>query len=157
MTTTNNSTNKRFPSGILIGASNETMTDYLTGASFSPTVSGSTSAGTATYTLQFGIYSQVGNILFVTAEIIWTAHTGTGNLLITNLPFNARNLANYNPEGIVNTVSIPLPGSANRTSIGSIQNGTNVVNVEVSQNNAANSPVALSVTGEVHLNIIYLL
>lgn len=153
---TNNSTNKSCPSGILIGTSNVLMSDYNDGVTWTPTVSGSTSAGTGTYTTQFGVYSQVGNLIFATAKIIWTAHTGTGNLLITDLPFNVRNLTDYDPEAIVNTINITLPGGTARTSIGSMQAATNIVNVQVTQNNGANSPVALSASGQVHLSIVYL-
>lgn len=151
-----NSVNNSFPNGILIGGSNIKMPDYDDGTSWVPTVSGSSSAGVGTYTTQVGIYSIVGNLIFATAEIVWSAHTGTGNLLITNLPFTVRNLANYNPEGIVNTISIALPGGSSRTSIGSCQHNTTTVDVQVTQNNGANLPVALSASGEVHLNIVYL-
>jgi hypothetical protein len=153
---TNNASNNRYPSGILIGTSNVLMSDYNDGVAWTPTVSGSTSAGTGTYTIQVGYYSQVGNLIFATAQIVWTAHTGTGNLLVTNLPFACRNLANYNPESIVNTINIALPGGTSRTAIGSMQANTTIIDVQVTQNSGDNSPVALSATGEIHISIVYL-
>lgn len=154
--TTNNASNNRYPSGILIGTSNVLMPDYNDGVSWTPTVSGSTSAGLGTYTTQVGYYNVVGNLIFATAQIVWTAHTGTGNLLVTNLPFTCRNLANYNPESIVNTINIALPEGTNRTAIGSMQPNTTTVDVQVTQNAGANVAVALSASGEVHISIIYL-
>lgn len=154
--TTNNSTNNAFPSGITLGTSGVPFTTYNDGVSWVPTVSGSTSAGTGTYTVQAGYYTQIGNMIFLSADITWTAHTGTGNLLITNLPFPARNLSNYNPESIVNTANINLPGGTARTSVGSIQPNTSTVDVYVTTQ-TTNSPVAMSASGTVHVTLAYLI
>lgn len=50
--------------------------------SFTPYVSGGTAAGVGTYTTQGGSYVRVGNLVFVELVLVWTAHTGTGNLVI---------------------------------------------------------------------------
>lgn len=59
---------------------------------FTPVVIGSTAAGTGTYTTQSGTYIKIGNMIYVTIALVWTAHTGTGDLRISGLPFtsNAR-------------------------------------------------------------------
>jgi hypothetical protein len=59
--------------------------------SFTPIVYGSTSAGTATYTSQYGSYVQNNNIVNFELEISWSAHTGTGDLVIGGLPIAAAN------------------------------------------------------------------
>jgi len=56
-------------------------------ASGTVTIEGTTSAGTGTYTVAAGTYTRVGRMVFVQMTIIWTAHTGTGNIRITGLPF----------------------------------------------------------------------
>ena len=56
---------------------------------FTPTAAGSSSAGVGTYTNQTGVYTRIGRIVHVYITISWTAHTGTGNLKITGLPFSA--------------------------------------------------------------------
>jgi len=60
-------------------------TSYKT--TWTPTIIGSTVAGTGTYTTQSGTYSKIANIVFLRAYIVWTAHTGTGNMKIGGLPF----------------------------------------------------------------------
>lgn len=56
---------------------------------FTPTLSGSTVAGAATYTTRTGKYSILGNVVYFTLEVGWSAHTGTGNFIITGLPVSA--------------------------------------------------------------------
>lgn len=53
---------------------------------FTPVVVGSTAAGTATYSVQTGRYQQIGNMIHFTVSVVWTVHTGTGNLRINDLP-----------------------------------------------------------------------
>jgi len=155
---TNNSTNNSFPSGLSLAAGGNVLTNYNEAVSWVPIIAGSTSAGTATYTTQSGYYTRVGNMIFCSADVIWNSHTGTGNLLITNLPFNSRNLSNYNPESIVNTINISLPGGTSRTAIGSILTpGTNIISAFVTSNAGANTPISISTSGEIHITIAYLM
>lgn len=130
--------------------------NYQEAISWTPTIVGQTSPGVGTYTIQNGLYTRIGNIIFIQGQITWTAHTGTGNLLIGNLPFACRNSTNYNPEGIVNTESMTLPGGANRTSVGSAQPGLTTMQVSVPVNNAANSPVQMQASGTIHMTLTYL-
>lgn len=65
-----------------------TLDDYKEGT-FTPTIVGSTNAGTGTYTTQSGQYTKIGNLVFVTMTLAWSAHTGTGNILIEGLPYTA--------------------------------------------------------------------
>ena len=53
---------------------------------FTPVVVGSGTAGAGTYTTQSGIYSVVGRTVHFSIALVWTAHTGTGNIGITGLP-----------------------------------------------------------------------
>jgi hypothetical protein len=55
--------------------------------SFTPTIEGSTSAGTCTYTVQSGTYTKIGNVVNIVIKVGWNTHTGTGNLKIMGLPF----------------------------------------------------------------------
>ena len=56
--------------------------------SYSPIVSGSTSAGTCSYTAQVGKLTKVGNLAIVNIFVTWTGHTGTGGITVS-LPANA--------------------------------------------------------------------
>ena len=53
---------------------------------WTPTVQGDATAGSGTYSTQFGQYLRVGNRVSGNLVCNWTAHTGTGNIQI-NLPF----------------------------------------------------------------------
>jgi hypothetical protein len=54
-----------------------------------PVVIGSSSAGSGTYTFQVSRETRIGNVVDFTIFVQWTAHTGTGNLLIGTLKYDA--------------------------------------------------------------------
>ena len=68
----------------------ELFADYEEGT-WIPTVSGSATAGTGTYNAAVGWYTKVGNVVTAQAYINLANHTGTGNLLLTGLPFTQKN------------------------------------------------------------------
>jgi hypothetical protein len=63
------------------------LDDYEEGT-FTPTVVGSSTAGTATYSEQQGRYTKIGRLVQFEIFIVYSAGTGTGNLNISGLPFN---------------------------------------------------------------------
>lgn len=128
---------------------------YLEQQTWTPTIVGGTAAGAGTYTTQSGYYTRIGNMIFCQATIVWTAHTGTGDMYIGGYPFACRNSSNYDPEGIVNPINIPLPGGATscRTRILS---GASTSLMFVLRSNNTNDPVQMNATGTVHLTIAYL-
>jgi len=66
----------------------ELLADYEKGT-FTPTVIGTTTAGTATYAYAVGNYVKVGDAVNFQIIISWSAGTGTGNLALDGLPFTA--------------------------------------------------------------------
>ncbi len=64
---------------------NETLNAYDEGT-FTPTIVGVSSAGSATYSAQTGRYTRIGNRVFFDISIAWTGHTGTGAMRIGGLP-----------------------------------------------------------------------
>jgi hypothetical protein len=56
---------------------------------FTPTVIGTTTAGTGTYSLQLGRYTRVGRAVYIQIQLAWSAHTGTGNMKVAGLPFTS--------------------------------------------------------------------
>jgi hypothetical protein len=108
----------------------ELLADYEEG-SWTPVVSGSTSAGSGTYTQQFGAYTKIGNMVYWRMFVAWTAHTGTGNTLLSGLPFTS-NTTRATPavgwfSGFTFTENPFLYVNNNSTSIDAIQmnSGTN--------------------------------
>jgi hypothetical protein len=63
----------------------ELLADYEEGT-FTPTIIGTTTAGTGTYSNQVGRYTKVGNSITCWIYLNWTAHTGTGDLRVSGLP-----------------------------------------------------------------------
>lgn len=79
-----------FPATQVPSADANTLDDYEEG-SWTPTVSGSSTAGTGTYNAQVGRYTKIGNTVTVSAYINLASHTGSGNTTLTNLPFTILN------------------------------------------------------------------
>lgn len=68
-----------------------TTLDWYEEGTFTPVVSGTTVAGAATYTQQQGEFTRIGNKVMFSIGLGWSAHTGTGNIVITGLPYTSRN------------------------------------------------------------------
>jgi hypothetical protein len=78
--------------GIYVGGTdNSYLIKQYRNTTFTPTIEGETSAGSATYSTQVGQYTRVGNVVNFTLQLVWSGHTGTGNLLIKGLPFTSLN------------------------------------------------------------------
>lgn len=75
-----------FPAAAVASADANTLDDYEEGT-FSPTVEGSSTAGTVTYATRNGKYTKTGNVVYFSLQLAWSAGTGTGNLIFTGLPF----------------------------------------------------------------------
>ncbi len=71
---------------------------YVT-STWTPTLTGLSSAGTTTYVIQTGYYIQNGNMIWVYGEIAISAATGTGNAVIGGLPFTIK--SGTFPEGSI--------------------------------------------------------
>lgn len=75
-----------FPATAVASADANTLDDYEEGT-FTPTAIGTTTAGTGTYVTQTGRYTKIGDVVTIRIRVGWSAHTGTGNLRISGLPF----------------------------------------------------------------------
>ena len=107
-------TNKRFKNlylsgGVVFGdaggsgtSSSNTLDSYEEGT-FTPTLTGGTSAGTTTYNGRSGDYTKIGNTVRVGFYISFTAATGTGEMRLGGLPFtqNADNTNNVKLGGVM--------------------------------------------------------
>ena len=79
-----------FSTGVLFGtdtAAANTLDDYEEGT-WTPTIEGSTTAGTCSYVYQNGTYTRIGDIVWVQCRVSWTGHTGTGDIRLKGFPFN---------------------------------------------------------------------
>ena len=123
-----------------------------TQGSFTPVVTGSSSAGTCTYTKQYGKWIRDGDAVRGEMTVIWTGHTGTGNILITGIP-SALTPSTYDAKQFplqVNT--IPFTGPI----IYAAFNGssTNITCYEIATSGVV-SLLPLSVAGTLTINFSY--
>jgi hypothetical protein len=77
-----------FPATQSASSDANTLDDYEEGT-FTPTIIGTTSAGTGTYSNQTGSYIKVGQLVSIYIRMDWSAHTGTGYLAFAGLPFTS--------------------------------------------------------------------
>jgi len=78
-----------FPATQSASSDANTLDDYEEGT-FTPTVAGTTLAGTGTYAAQGGFYTKIGNRVSFNLYINWTNLVGaTGALTIVGLPFTS--------------------------------------------------------------------
>ncbi|HHQ2490216.1 TPA: NosD domain-containing protein [Klebsiella pneumoniae] len=77
-----------------------------------PTVFGSTSAGTASYTTQNGKFMRIGELVYYTIEVAYSGVTGTGTLRIGNLPW-APNGSIPQPSVVADCNNITLAAGQN--------------------------------------------
>ena len=69
-------------------ANNPTSLDDSEGT-FTPTIIGTSAAGTAGYSNQEGYYKKQGDLVYVQVYLNYNSGTGTGNLRIAGLPFTS--------------------------------------------------------------------
>jgi len=87
-TTSTSGSGISFPATQSASSDANTLDDYEEGT-FTPTVQGVSSAGTATYSTQLGAYTKIGNLVYINVYLSYTGGTGTGQLRVANLPFTS--------------------------------------------------------------------
>lgn len=100
------------------------LDDYEEGT-FTPTIVGTTVAGTGTYTVQIGRYTKIGNRVLYSVTILWTAHTGTGNMELTGLPFTSQATANNIPSVSITSSNLTVPANSYPTAV-VVNNSTSI-------------------------------
>lgn len=75
-----------YSTGISFDNGANTLNFYSTGT-FIPTIVGKTIAGATTYISQGGLYTRIGDRVFIDVSVSWSGTTGTGDLQIQGMPF----------------------------------------------------------------------
>ena len=141
-----------FPATQSASTNANTLDDYEEGT-FTPTITGETTAGTGTYTVQQGRYTKVGRLVTLEVYIQWTAHTGTGNMRISNLPFT--NAANNNTAvsfAFVNNLALTA-GNILTGYTGA--NSTNIVLYQYPTGGGATTAVPMDTAAEFVFGVTY--
>lgn len=109
-----------------VGTAGRILTDYETGT-FTPVVRGTTVVGTGTYSIQYGAYTKIGNIVYFNIQLDWSAHTGTGNMRLGVLPFASKNVSNNLSSITVGFVNNMTFGASNTISAYLLENSTTII------------------------------
>lgn len=139
------------PNGIRIGgtASSDANTlDYYQEGTWTPTVVGTTTAGTGTYSTQYGSYTRIGNRVQFSAVIQLSAHTGTGNIRISGLPFTSTGYVQ-----VVNIVSQNLTFTGQLSAY--VASSTSNIELVALVSNATWNPVLMDTVFNIWINGIY--
>lgn len=147
--TTTNSVN-------LAATSGAPFSTYTEVANWTPVITGTTVAGVGTYTTQVGRYTIIGKMVFITCNIVWTAHTGTGNMTITGLPFAARTIAGNVTIFTPNIISVDVPALALGV-IPQLLSGSSTITMLIMRDNNTNLNIAMDAAGTVQLSGWYLI
>ena len=134
-----------FPATQSASSDANTLDDYEEGT-FTPAIYGTSTAGTGTYSRQTGTYTKIGNRVYFSIYIIWSAHTGTGDMNINGLPFTS-NSSNFSPCALrINNLSLT---ALNVLTTWIVDNTTNVSLQQYATGGGASSAVAMDTSAEI--------
>jgi hypothetical protein len=143
-----------FPATQSASTDANTLDDYEEGT-FTPTISGSTSAGAGSYDVQQGTYTKIGNLVTLNVRMAWSAHTGTGNLEFTNYPFTSINTTNYRASGTFGAFSNIALTANNVALFLMVPNENKSIVSQYPVGGGAPSNVPMDTAGSVHFAITY--
>ena len=78
----------KFPATQVASGDANVLDDYEEGT-WTPVVIGTSTAGTASYGQQHGVYTKIGRLVQFSMYLDWSSGTGTGNLRLSGLPFTS--------------------------------------------------------------------
>jgi len=122
--------------------------------SFTPVVSGDTTAGLGTYSIQTGRSLRAGLQTHVWFDVEWSSHTGTGSLYLT-LPFKVFNISNDPFIGAIGSSTIAYPVGVSYLTLNAEPNSFKAY-LKASGSGVAESYVNLPVSGRIKGHIFYL-
>ena len=120
---------------------------------FTPTVFGTISAGTTTYSNQSGTYTRIGNRVYFEIYVVWTNQTGTGNLRFGDLPFTSNASAPYSVVSLrVNNLALT---AGNYPQAYVANNSTNIILEQVATGGGTSADVPIDTSAGVMLSGCY--
>ena len=142
-----------FPATQVASSDANTLDDYREGT-FTPTIVGATVAGTGTYITQIGRYTKIGRMVHVSLAVVWTAHTGTGNMRISGLPFTSVNATPIEWLCVPEFASMTMP--ANTTPCAAVLPNVSIIVLYSQAVGAGNvASLVMDTAASVYLSIEY--
>jgi hypothetical protein len=145
-----------FPATQSASSNANTLDDYEEGT-FTPVIAGSTTTGTGTYNVygQVGVYVKIGNLVKVQIRLNWSAHTGSGDMSVTGLPFNSPSSIGYNDAVAITCSNITL--TANNVMTADKLPYANAIAIrQYPVGGGAQTNVTLDTSGEIQLSCVYM-
>ena len=147
----------RASTGMLFGtdtAAANTLDDYEEG-DWTPSIQGSTAAGTASYSFQLGSYEKIGRQVTVRGHVDFSSATGTGNMQVAGLPYtsNPASFASIQP-GPMMIADVTFPSGKSYANA-YVPNGSNKVSVFCSGSNSTYAPQPMEAAGKMIFSITY--
>lgn len=145
-----------FPATQSASSNANTLDDYEEGT-FTPVIAGSTTTGTGTYNVygQVGVYVKIGNLVKVQIRLNWSAHTGSGDMSVTGLPFNSPSSIGYNDAVAITCSNITL--TANNVMTADKLPYANAIQIrQYPVGGGAQTNVTLDTSGEIQLSCVYM-
>jgi len=140
----------RFPSLQNASIDVNTLDDYAEGT-FTPSLFGSAVTGAGTYTTRSGSFTKIGNKVIFAINLVWTAHTGSGTMNISGLPFTSNSdvvaVSNFNSGISLNTgnlLQLFILASSSSLSIRQVPSG-----------GGSSTTVAISSSGTIYASGVY--
>ena len=141
-----------FPATQSASSDANTLDDYEEGT-FTPTIIGTTTAGTGTYQNQTGSYVKVGQMVSIFIRMDWSAHTGTGNMGFGGLPFTTAGTY-VNGAALNGMAGLTVPASCYVSAIVNASNTTGLF-LAIPVGGGSDNPFALDTAGIVLITITY--
>jgi hypothetical protein len=143
-----------FPATQVPSTNANTLDDYAEGT-FTPTIIGLTTAGTATYANQNARYTKIGRQVFVEMFINWSAGSGTGDFAISGLPFTVSNTPVTYPAANISRTNA-FAWTAGNVLSANFEPGTNrILFYQVPVGGGTVTPVAYDAAGYVMVSGTY--
>lgn len=105
--------------------------------SFTPRLDGTTAGGVGTYTTQLGKFIPLSMGTFVSIDLTWTAHTGTGNMRLDGLPVVVANDGILTPLSVLFS-NLTLAAVGNKVQCQFINNAPQIQITEIGSGGNAN-------------------
>jgi len=122
---------------------------------WTPIIVGSTAAGTGTYTSQLGSYVKIGRLVTLTGTVIWSAHDGTGNMRISDLPY-ACSSGDTNLQFTTVPEYADITLTASRIPYLAISSTNTFISIkELDIASGVSAPLAIEATGTIYFSITY--
>ena len=130
----------------------ELFADYEEGT-WTPTIIGTSTAGTASYSTQNGTYTKVGRMVYFQCELLWSAGSGSGSLRISGLPYTCGgNNCSVSVGDLENVALTALFYVGGAYVIGS---STQITLRECAVGGGGNNPVAYDAAGTIRIGGCY--